>query len=127
MTARYAAYWAPEDDHVLWRAGCDWLGRDAASGDTATGGKDKASLTAQLNLNGQTVSSLSGPITFRIGDAEIATGSGSKGKFALEGGARAAAAKPASVKASINANGQLKPIAAEVRGTDIYVTLDDDH
>ncbi len=29
--------------------------------------------------------------------------------------------------APVNANGQLKPIAAEVRGTDIYVTLDDDH
>ena len=27
--ARYAVYWAPEDDDPLWRAGCDWLGRDA--------------------------------------------------------------------------------------------------
>jgi hypothetical protein len=32
MTAahRYAIYWAPELAHPLWRAGCEWLGRDAA-------------------------------------------------------------------------------------------------
>lgn len=78
----------------------------SASGDTSTGGKDKASLSAQLNLNGQSVSSLKGPITFRLGNAVIATGTGSKGKFALlKGGG---ATKAASVKASINANGQLK-------------------
>lgn len=26
--ARYAVYWAPEEDHPLWEAGCRWLGRD---------------------------------------------------------------------------------------------------
>jgi hypothetical protein len=25
---RYGVYWAPEPDHPLWRAGCEWLGRD---------------------------------------------------------------------------------------------------
>ncbi|HJV62854.1 MAG TPA: DUF1045 domain-containing protein [Albitalea sp.] len=25
---RYALYWAPPREHPLWRAGCDWLGRD---------------------------------------------------------------------------------------------------
>jgi len=25
---RYAVYWTPEPSHALWRAGCDWLGRD---------------------------------------------------------------------------------------------------
>ena len=28
---RYAIYWAPAADHALWRAGCEWLGRDAES------------------------------------------------------------------------------------------------
>lgn len=27
-TARYAVYWAPQADHPLWHAGCEWLGRD---------------------------------------------------------------------------------------------------
>lgn len=27
---RCAVYWAPEIDHPLWQAGCDWLGRDPA-------------------------------------------------------------------------------------------------
>jgi len=27
---RYAVYWAPEPAHALWRAGIDWLGRDAS-------------------------------------------------------------------------------------------------
>lgn len=31
---RYAAYWAPEPQHPLWQAGCDWLGRDAPTGRT---------------------------------------------------------------------------------------------
>lgn len=26
--SRYAIYWAPEHGHALWRAGCEWLGRD---------------------------------------------------------------------------------------------------
>ena len=34
MTARAALYYAPEADDPLWRAGCDWLGRDPASGRT---------------------------------------------------------------------------------------------
>jgi len=29
---RYGIYWAPPADHPLWRAGCEWLGRDAESG-----------------------------------------------------------------------------------------------
>lgn len=28
---RYAIYWAPANDHPLWRAGCEWLGRDPES------------------------------------------------------------------------------------------------
>jgi len=28
MPARYAVYWAPEESHPLWSAGCDWLGSD---------------------------------------------------------------------------------------------------
>jgi putative phosphonate metabolism protein len=30
MTPRYAVYYAPPIDHPLWRAGCEWLGRDPA-------------------------------------------------------------------------------------------------
>lgn len=26
---RYAIYWAPEEKHTLWHAGCSWLGRDS--------------------------------------------------------------------------------------------------
>jgi hypothetical protein len=29
---RYAVYFAPAADHVLWHAGCSWLGRDARMG-----------------------------------------------------------------------------------------------
>jgi hypothetical protein len=29
--ARYAVYWAPEPEHPLWQAGCEWLARDPAS------------------------------------------------------------------------------------------------
>jgi hypothetical protein len=32
---RYAIYWAPDADHTLWQAGCEWLGRDPESGWTA--------------------------------------------------------------------------------------------
>jgi hypothetical protein len=28
-----AVYWAPEREHPLWRAGCEWLGRDPESDD----------------------------------------------------------------------------------------------
>ena len=31
-TARFALYYAPPRESVWWRAGCDWLGRDAESG-----------------------------------------------------------------------------------------------
>ncbi|MBC7414284.1 MAG: DUF1045 domain-containing protein [Herminiimonas sp.] len=31
-TARYALYFAPKPDSPWWRAGCGWLGRDAADG-----------------------------------------------------------------------------------------------
>jgi hypothetical protein len=30
-TRRHAIYWTPSADHPLWRAGCEWLGRDAES------------------------------------------------------------------------------------------------
>lgn len=29
---RHAVYFAPPDDHALWRSGCAWLGRDAQAG-----------------------------------------------------------------------------------------------
>lgn len=32
MSARYALYYAPQLTHPLWRAGCEWLGRDAITG-----------------------------------------------------------------------------------------------
>ncbi|POZ60877.1 DUF1045 domain-containing protein [Chromobacterium alticapitis] len=32
---RYAVYYAPRPDSELWRAGCEWLGWDAASGEAA--------------------------------------------------------------------------------------------
>ena len=32
MTHRYAIYFAPDAAHPLWRAGCEWLGRDARAG-----------------------------------------------------------------------------------------------
>lgn len=42
MTVRHALYWAPEDDHPLWAAGCAWLGRDprAAEAGTAPPGRE---------------------------------------------------------------------------------------
>lgn len=33
---RHAVYYAPPQDHALWRAGCDWLGRDPRAGGAAT-------------------------------------------------------------------------------------------
>jgi len=30
---RWAVYWVPEPAHPLWRAGCEWLGRDPESDD----------------------------------------------------------------------------------------------
>ncbi len=30
---RVALYWAPRPDSALWQAGCQWLGRDAATGE----------------------------------------------------------------------------------------------
>ena len=33
-SARYAVYFAPAQDSLLWQAGCRWLGRDAANGET---------------------------------------------------------------------------------------------
>ncbi|AXE36725.1 DUF1045 domain-containing protein [Chromobacterium phragmitis] len=32
---RYAVYYAPRPDSDFWRAGCEWLGMDAVSGETA--------------------------------------------------------------------------------------------
>ncbi len=34
---RYAAYYAPQPDDPLWRAGCAWLGRDPAGGTLGPG------------------------------------------------------------------------------------------
>ena len=42
MTVRYALYLAPPPTHPLWTAGCDWLGRDPASGATLGGGAHRA-------------------------------------------------------------------------------------
>jgi len=33
MTERFAIYYAPADNHPLWRLGCEWLGRDPAGAD----------------------------------------------------------------------------------------------
>lgn len=35
-SARYALYFAPRPASAWWRAGCDWLGRDAATGHACT-------------------------------------------------------------------------------------------
>jgi putative phosphonate metabolism protein len=32
MTRRYGIYWTPPASHPLWRAGCEWLGCDPATG-----------------------------------------------------------------------------------------------
>ena len=42
MTSRYALYFAPAATHPLWAAGCDWLGRDPASGAPGAGGPHRA-------------------------------------------------------------------------------------
>jgi len=39
---RYGIYWAPPADHPLWRAGCEWLGRDAESGAAHAAGPHRA-------------------------------------------------------------------------------------
>ena len=39
---RHALYFAPPAEHPLWRAGCDWLGRDPESGATSDGGAHRA-------------------------------------------------------------------------------------
>ena len=51
MTVRAALYYAPELDDALWRAGCDWLGRDPASG-RRYAGVGHADLTAEPRLYG---------------------------------------------------------------------------
>ncbi|MEO8804565.1 MAG: DUF1045 domain-containing protein [Burkholderiaceae bacterium] len=33
---RHAVYYAPPEDHALWRAGCEWLGRDPGQGHAVT-------------------------------------------------------------------------------------------
>ncbi|MDZ4100161.1 MAG: DUF1045 domain-containing protein [Hydrogenophaga sp.] len=33
---RVALYWAPQPERAMWRAGCQWLGRDAATGERTT-------------------------------------------------------------------------------------------
>ena len=51
MTARAALYYAPEPDDALWQAGCDWLGRDPASGRVYPH-PDRDELTAEPRLYG---------------------------------------------------------------------------
>ena len=43
MAARVGVYYAPAEDDPLWRAGCDWLGRDPASGRRVPGPFDALS------------------------------------------------------------------------------------
>lgn len=38
---RFAIYFAPQADHPLWAAGCEWLGRDAEAGTIKGGGADR--------------------------------------------------------------------------------------
>jgi len=42
MTARCALYFVPPATHALWTAGCEWLGRDPATGATSAGGAHRA-------------------------------------------------------------------------------------
>ena len=51
MTARAAAYYAPLETDPLWAAGCDWLGRDPASG-RRMAHPDRDELTADPRLYG---------------------------------------------------------------------------
>ncbi len=45
MTTRYAVYYAPAEDDSLWRAGCNWLGRDPGGGAVGPGPAGIAELT----------------------------------------------------------------------------------
>ena len=45
VTPRYAVYWTPPADHPLWRAGCDWLGRDAERAQVDRPGEGPEALT----------------------------------------------------------------------------------
>jgi hypothetical protein len=38
---RWAVYWTPEPPHPLWRAGCDWLGRDPSHAGAGTAPPDR--------------------------------------------------------------------------------------
>ena len=51
MTARTAIYYAPDESDALWAAGCDWLGRDPASGRRITH-PERDELTAEPRLYG---------------------------------------------------------------------------
>ncbi len=51
MTARAAVYYAPEPEDPLWAAGCDWLGRDPASGRVYPAA-DRERVTAEPRLYG---------------------------------------------------------------------------
>ncbi len=51
LTARAAIYYAPELDDPLWRTGCDWLGRDPASG-RAYPQAERDEITAEPRLYG---------------------------------------------------------------------------
>ncbi len=50
MVARYALYYVPHSTHPLWRVGCEWLGRDAATGARV----ERATLTQIPELEGLT-------------------------------------------------------------------------
>ena len=47
MSARFALFWCPDTSSSLWRWGCGWLGRDAASGVECQQDDRAAALTAE--------------------------------------------------------------------------------
>jgi len=50
-TSRYAAYWAPAREHPLWRAGCDWLGRDPETGQPPASPRARRERAAHYGLH----------------------------------------------------------------------------
>ena len=49
---RYAVYYAPRQDDLLWQAGCAWLGRDPAGGALAPGPNVPDQITAEARRYG---------------------------------------------------------------------------
>lgn len=62
---RIAAYWAPDASHPLWKAGCDWLGRDAQSGWTAGTARDHVAEPRRYGFH----ATLKAPMKLRDGAA----------------------------------------------------------